>query len=118
MNLLVLDKPGGRVIDLHETHVIDEFSRFALVVATTDEEKDFRSSWSVLKSTRLSLWLRNWRHAWDREQRSIPSTVTTSSLPCTLWTLGVPPPRPSGSNKWTGSSATVSSGCGSNSSPQ
>jgi transposase InsO family protein len=36
MNLLVLDKPGGRPIDLFETHVLDEFSRLALVVATTD----------------------------------------------------------------------------------
>lgn len=38
--VLVLHKPGGKVIDLYETSVIDEATRFALVVATTDGAPD------------------------------------------------------------------------------
>ncbi|CAB4768065.1 unannotated protein [freshwater metagenome] len=48
MNLLVLDKRGGQVIDLHETHVIDEATRFVLVLATTDGAPDTSTTVAVL----------------------------------------------------------------------
>ena len=48
MNLLVLDKCDGKVIDLHETHVIDEATRFALVLATTDGAPDTSTTVAVL----------------------------------------------------------------------
>lgn len=40
INVLVLDKPNGKVIDLWETSVICEATRFALVVSTTNGAPD------------------------------------------------------------------------------